>query len=124
MRRILNLFITGLILWAGSQLFPGTVQIDGIGTLILATLLLWVTEIIVAVIGVVMAAVGAVCESLTWVFIGLLIGFGSTILALYILSNVLPGFSISGFWPKVIFALCSSLLYLKAPSSDSQNSYY
>lgn len=48
MRRILNLFITGLILWMASKMAPEQVQIKDFGTLALATVSLWLVTIIQA----------------------------------------------------------------------------
>ena len=50
MRRILNLFITGLILWMASKMAPEQVQIKDFGTLALATVSLWLVTIMIYVI--------------------------------------------------------------------------
>ena len=48
MRRILNFFVTMLILFLASRWFPAHVQIDGFGALALTTLLLWLVGTLVA----------------------------------------------------------------------------
>lgn len=51
MRRILNLFITGFILWMASKMAPEQVQIKDFGTLALATVSLWLVTIMIYVNG-------------------------------------------------------------------------
>ena len=119
MRTILNLVIGGLVLWAASRLFPATVQINGTGTLILATVLIWVVSFAVALICILIAGIGAVFENWIWIIIGIILVFFSDIIAMTILSKNLDGFMVVGFWPKVLLSICFALFHLRAPSSDN-----
>ena len=118
MRTLLNLVIGGLVLWAASRLFPATVQIDGTGTLILATVLIWVVSFVIGLLCLLIMGIGAVLENWLWVIIGIILVLFSEVIAMTILSNHLNGFMIVGSWPKVLLSICFSLFHLKAPSSD------
>lgn len=118
MRTLLNFVIDGLILWAASKLFPQTVQIDGFGTLVLATLLLTVIAVIVGLLCVLVAAIGAACDNAIWLIIGFVALLFSGVIAMTILSNNLGGFNIIGFWPKVLLSLVMSLFELRSPNRD------
>ena len=113
---ILNLIIDGLILWAGTKIAPDVVQIEGTGTLILATVLLTVITTVVALVCVAIMGIGAACENVTWTIIGLVAVFFSNVIAMWLLSMWLPGFAIVGFWPKVLISICCSLLELSRKS--------
>ena len=107
MRRILNLFITGLILWMASKMAPEQVQIKDFGTLALATVSLWLVTIM---------AGGLIFESCSWAILGLFIMAAAKILALYAIDSWVPGLSIVGFWPKFWIAIACSLFTLSGPS--------
>lgn len=111
---VLNLFIDGLILWAGSQLAPGVIQISGIGTLILATILIWLISALVRGVSMLVTGVGITCDSIVWTGVGIIAVLFADILAMAILSNVLAGFMIVGFWPKVLLAICFSIFELSS----------
>ena len=116
MRRILNLFITGLILWVASKIAPEQVQIKDFGTLALATVLLWLVTIIIYVISLLFMAGGLIFESCSWTILGLFIMAAAKILALYAIDSWVPGLSIVGFWPKFWIAIACSLFTLSGPS--------
>ena len=112
MRRILNLFITGLILWVASKIAPEQVQIKDFGTLALATVSLWLVTIIIYVISLLFMAGGLIFESCSWAILGLFIMAAAKILALYAIDSWVPGLSIVGFWPKFWIAIACSLFTL------------
>ena len=118
MRTVLNLVISGFVLWAASRLFPATVQIDSMGTLVLTTILLWVVSLIIWLLCILVMGIGAIFENAIWVIIGFILLLFSEVIAMTILSNNLDGFMIVGFWPKVLLSICFSLFQLKAPSDD------
>ena len=111
---ILNLFIDGLILWGGSQLFPGVIQVGGTGTLILATILIWLITTLIQGVAALIAGAGIACESIVWTITGFVVALFSGIIAMAILSNVLAGFAIVGFWPKVLLAIGFSVFELSS----------
>ena len=116
MRRILNLFITGLILWVASKIAPEQVQIKDFGTLALATVSLWLVTIMIYVISLLFMAGGLIFESCSWTILGLFIMAAAKILALYAIDSWVPGLSIAGFWPKFWIAIACSLFTLSGPS--------
>ena len=105
MRRILNFFITGLILFVANQLFPNVVQIDSLGTLILAAVLFWLIGIAVVIVCAVIMFVGLFFDNPLWVIVGFVAIFFIHVIALSILSATLSGFAVIGFWPKVLLSL-------------------
>ena len=121
MRRILNLFITGLILWVASKIAPEQVQIKDFGTLALATVLLWLVTIIIYVISLLFMAGGLIFESCSWTILGLFIMAAAKILALYAIDSWVPGLSIAGFWLKFWIAIACSLFTLSGPSDRYDN---
>ena len=118
MRTLLNLAITGVILWIASSLFPATVQIDSIKTLALATFLIWIISSMIAFLCAFMAVIGMAFEKWVWVILSVIFIFFSEVIAMTILSNDLGGFMIVGFWPKVLLSICFSIMHLSAPSDD------
>ena len=118
MRTILNFIICGFILWIAAHFFPATVQIDSMGTLALATILIWVVGIVVGLLCLLMFGVGALFENIPWVIAGIILALFSDVIALTILSNNLSGFMVVGFWPKVLLSVCFTLFSLRSPSSD------
>ena len=121
MRRILNLFITGLILWVASKIAPEQVQIKDFGTLALATVSLWLVTIMIYVISLLFMAGGLIFESCSWTILGLFIMAATKILALYAIDSWIPGLSIAGFWPKFWIAIACSLFTLSGPSGRYNN---
>ncbi|MBQ1373730.1 phage holin family protein [Candidatus Saccharibacteria bacterium] len=117
MRRIVNLFITGLILWIASKIAPEQVQIKDFGTLALATILLWITTIAIYGISLLFMSSGLIFESCSWIILGFFIMAAAKIIALYAISNWISGFNVIGFWPKFWIALACSMFTLSGPSN-------
>lgn len=119
MRTIINLFLHGLILWAAWQLFPDTVQIDGFGTLVLVTLLLWVISLVIGLIAIlifglsVLIGAGDGLAALISAIVGIVLCFGlllfADVIGLDFLSHQVQGFMVVGFWPKVLLAILFSV---------------
>lgn len=118
---VINFIISGAVLWVSSKLFPEQIRIKDFGTLVIATVLLWLTTLVIRVIGLICMGSGAVFRSCSWIILGGLILIGAKILALYILSKNLPGFSIEGFWPMIFIALACSLFSFSVPSDSNRN---
>ncbi len=112
---ILNLIVDGVVLFAASKIAPNVVQIDGFGTLVLATILLAIVTVGVALVCAAVAGIGAVCGNAIWAIVGIVAVFFSGIIAMALLSNWLPGFAIIGFWPKALISICFALLELSKP---------
>lgn len=110
MRRILNFIITGFILWIAAKFFPPYVQIDNFGVLALATLLIWVVEVIIAVICVLLLAAGAAIENIPIIIIAFAVLVFTDVITFSILSTHLDGFLVNGFWTKVVLSICCNAL--------------
>lgn len=124
MRRILNFFITGLILFVANQLFPDVIQIDSLGTLILAAILFWLIGIAVVIVCAAIMFVGLFFDNPLWVIVGFVAIFFIHVIALSILSATLGGFAVIGFWPKVLLSLAYSMLALGSPSTNNSDREY
>lgn len=123
MRIIINLFLHGLVLWAAWQLFPDTVQIDGFGTLVLVTILLWVISLIIGLIAALLLGLSTMIGingGLVTATVGIITCIGlllfADIISLDFLSCHLAGFTIVGFWPKVLLAILLSVFSIKSPA--------
>lgn len=124
MRRILNLFITGLILFVANWLFPDVVQVDGLGTLILAAVLFWLVGVVIAFVCTAVIVAGVLFENPLWVIVGFIAIFFIHVITLSILSATLGGFAVIGFWPKVLLSLAYSMLALGSPSTNNNDHEY
>lgn len=119
MRTIINLFLHGLVLWVAWQLFPDIVQFDGMGTLVLVTVLLWVISLVIGLIVVllfglsVLAGVDGNFGGCITAAVGIALCFGlmlfADVIGLDFLSHQIQGFMIVGFWPKVLLAILLSV---------------
>ena len=125
MRRILNLLITGAVLGCSAWLFPDVVQIDGLFTLVAATVLLWLISMAVSWLSIIIMMAGAVIGSGEGVLLGFLVFLSSQVITLYILSANMPGFTVEGFWAKVLIVICCgvySLVAARQAQKDKPNS--
>lgn len=112
MRRFVNLIISGVVLWAASMLFTEQIHIKDFSTLFLSTLLMWLATVIVSLIAILIMKGGMFVESCSWTLFGLIIYAASRIIALYMLDAWLPGFTVEGFWLKVLIAFACSFFSL------------
>ena len=101
-RFLLQALVSALGLWLAATIVPG-ITVNGIGTLILAAVLLGVANAVVRPILV------FITFPITLITFGLfLLVVNAVVLGLVAL--LLPGFSIAGFWPAVLGALLVSLV--------------
>ena len=107
---ILNLIISGLILYGASRLFPTVVQFDSLGALVLATILIYIIASIVDLLCIAVAFVGASFGQWIW-FLVVLLTIVSPVVAVMVLSGHL-GFTVVGFWPKVLLSVCLMMCQL------------
>ena len=128
LRWIANLLISGLILWGASKLLPEKVIIDDFTTLLVATISIWVVNIIINTLASAMVIGGIFLDGCgcCWLIVGIFILAFSKIITLVILSAYLPGFIIKGFWLKVVIAILCSMFSINAPSrpEPQYNNYY
>jgi len=119
MKQIFNFIITGVILYLASVYFSDVVQIADMKSLILATILLFIAEIIVVIVLFVMMAVSLFSGN--WgglIIIAIAICFAE-ILALTLVSAWLPGVTITGFWTKFLLAFALSIF--RIPDKEDDN---
>ena len=119
MKNIINLFLGGLVLWVAWQFFPAVVQIDSFGKLVLATLLLWVITLVIDLVCVLLMGAGVIgmvaggFPGVAIILVAIVLSLFAEIIAMTILSNNLDGFTIIGFWPKLLLAICFSVFHIE-----------
>lgn len=128
MRNLWNLFVTGLCLWAAARLFPDVVQIDGLSTVVIATLLLYVVTTIVCItvmlllFGILFAGAAGywnpIALTVITIVVVIIIAIFTEVIALGILTRYLPGFAIIGFWPKAGIAFVNSIVTVPAEKQN------
>lgn len=123
MRQIVNLFISGLIIWGSSKIFPNDVIVEDLGALITVTILLWLTTLLVNAIGFFMM-IGSLLSNgfgCSWVIAGSIVMTLSKVIALNLLSTFMPGFTINDFWLTVLIAFLCSLFTISGSYQNSNN---
>ena len=101
-RFLLRALIAALGLWLASVIVPG-IEVDGVVTLILAAVLLGVVNAFVRPVVILLTL------PLTLLTLGLfLLVVNAAMLGL--VSVVLPGFEVAGFWPAVFGAVVTGLV--------------
>jgi putative membrane protein len=102
MKFIIEIFLTGLVILIAATIIPG-VQVNGYFTALIAGILL----------GIVNATVGLLLRILTFPINVLTLGLVSfiiSVLMVLLVSNILNGFHVNGFFPAMLFAITVSLL--------------
>lgn len=105
---LLRLLISALGLWLASAIVPG-VYVAGVGTLLIAALLLGVVNAIVRPVLVILTL------PITIVTLGLFL-FVVNAAMLGLVAWLLPGFTITGFWPALGASVVLSLVSWLASS--------
>ena len=108
-RKILNFFIVGLVLWLSSLLFPEHIKFSGFPAIVLTTVLIYVviTIVMLAVFGT-LALIG-VEKIAVWIVCFIVFALFSGTATLLIISYLYDGFSLSGFWTAFLLSFCLSL---------------
>ena len=111
MRQIVNLFLSGLIIWGSSMIFPNDVIVKDLGVLVLVTILLWLITLAINAIGFFMMTGGFLLSGFgcSWIIAGVIVMSLSKFMALGLLSSFMPGFTIKGFWLTLLIAFLCSL---------------
>jgi putative membrane protein len=109
MRKILNFFIVGIVLWLSSLLFPEHIKFSGFPAIVLTTVLIYVviTIVMLAVFGT-LALIG-VEKIAIWIVCFICFALFSGTATLLIISYLYDGFSVSGFWTAFLLSFCLSL---------------
>ena len=119
MKQIANFFITGIILWLATWLFPKYVQIDNFRTLVLSSVLLFVAEILVVLIFFALIVSATLAQYWAGVLIGVIFVFFAEIVALSLLDAWPPGLNIIGFWPKFCLAFALSIFRIQDSNQNA-----
>lgn len=102
MRLIIEILLMGLAVFIGARLVPG-VSVDGYGTAIIAALLIALAN----------ATIGFILRILTFPvnFLTLgLVSFIISVLMILLVSNIMSGFQVTGFWAAAILAIVVALI--------------
>ena len=113
MKQIANFFITGIVLWLAATFFPQFVRVDNFKTLVLASILLFVAEVLVLLFFFALIVSAALAQYWAGVLVGTLFVFFAEIAALSLLDAWLPGLNIFGFWPKFLLAFALSVFRIQ-----------
>lgn len=105
MRRIINFFLTLLVLWAGSHFFSSNISINSTQTLILATILMFGMTIIYGIIMLVSAALTPVLVGCLPLIISVILSPFLNLIELILLNKYLPGFHIYGTWTYILLTI-------------------
>lgn len=109
MRQLLNLIITGLVLWLGSLIVPDNIKFENVGAIILVTILIYVIETLI-ILGTffALAAIGKF-SIVVGIIILVLVGMFSGALCLLLIDHLYDGFWLSGFWTAFCLSFCISI---------------
>ncbi|RYE41117.1 MAG: phage holin family protein [Sphingobacteriales bacterium] len=102
MRLIIEILLMGLAVFLGARLIPG-VAVEGYGTAIIAALLIALAN----------ATIGFILRLLTFPINFLTLGLMSfviTVLMIMLVSNIMSGFSTSGFLASALLAIVVAIL--------------
>lgn len=102
MKLIIEVLLMGLAVFIGARLVPG-VSVDGYGAAIIAALLIALAN----------ATIGFILRLLTFPvnFLTLgLVSFIISVLMIMLVSNLMSGFSVSGFWAAAFLAIVVALI--------------
>jgi putative membrane protein len=102
MKLIIEVLLMGLAVFIGARLVPG-VSVDGYGAAIIAALLIALAN----------ATIGFILRLLTFPvnFLTLgLVSFIISVLMIMLVSNMMSGFSVSGFWAAAFLAIVVALI--------------
>lgn len=102
MKLIIEILLMGLVVFIGAQLVPG-VSIDGYGTAIIAAILIALAN----------ATIGFILRILTFPvnFLTLgLVSFIISVLMILLVSNIMSGFHVNGFWAAAFLAIVLAII--------------
>ena len=126
LRWIVNLLISGFIIWGASVVFPNLVFVRDFKTLASVTFLLWVLTVAISLFSIVMMLNGIFIHGCgcSWIIAGFFMMAFSKMIALHILSAYMSGFFIKDFWLECLIAiLCSIFAIPETPRYDRRDYY-
>ncbi|MCD0487451.1 phage holin family protein [Pedobacter sp. MC2016-14] len=102
MKFIIEILLMGLVLLLGAYLVPG-VSVNGYGTAIIAAIMI---ALVNATIGFILRILTLPINILT---LGL-VSFIITVLMILLVSNLMSGFDVRGFWSAALLAIVVAIL--------------
>lgn len=116
MRNIINLLLTMLVLWIGTNYFHQYIQIDSNQIIVIVSLLMFAFDMIYGWILMLSAISSTVLIGCVPFILGVIAMPFLDFIKLYILTKNLNGFVINGFWTYVILVLILSMFKLEIKS--------
>lgn len=124
MKQIINFIITFIILYLGNLIAPDYIVSDSWKTLLLATAIIFVAELIAELIVFVIAIITTILDSkfvsealiIIVYAIVFAIALLSSAIALKVAVNVVPNFAINGIWTYIIVAVLMTFLSVSGSS--------
>ena len=124
MRQVVNFFIIGLIFWIGWKIFPEYVQADSVKSILVAVVVFYIVETLVVAFVAMLALANMVIFGESGLIVSIVMALVGVIfagfLALIVVSNMLSGFEVVGFWPKMILAFCCSVCAVSVKFDDER----
>lgn len=123
MRKIINLLLTGLVLWLGNKYFNDYIRIDSERNLIIATLLMFGIDILYGWLVGVFTLTSVIAIGCLPLILSIIVAPFLTFIKLYYIDKYLPGFDLNGFWTYVILFVALSAIHLevKVTTSNIEN---
>jgi hypothetical protein len=118
MRYILNVILTGVVLFLAAHFFPNDIYIADTQTLVYASLLLGVAKVLVIIV-VLLALVGSISSGdITGAFSSIVAAMFVEFYAISLVEDWLPGFSTSGIITEAVLAFAISLFTIPGLARD------
>ncbi|WP_411830229.1 phage holin family protein [Paenibacillus alba] len=116
MRNLLNLLVTLIVFWIGSEYFSQYISIADTKTLILASILMFVISFLYSLMlaaSMLSIVVGIGCLTTPLLILASII---LTPIKLWLLDRYLSGFEVHGFWTYVVLSVVLSIFTTKVKS--------
>ena len=118
MRYILNVILTGVVLFLAALFFPNDIHIADAQTLVYTSILLGVAKVLVIILIFLTLVDSILSGDIAGAFSSILAAMFVEIYAIYLVDNWLPGFSTSGFMANFVLAFAISLFTIPGIARD------
>lgn len=130
MKRIINFIALFLILYLGNQIAPDAIVSNGWKTTLMATIICYIAQTIVALLMIAVTTGGyVIVAKIGWTWLFYLFTFGLILIAiclpaiaLYVSGQVLDGFAVHGTITYVILIFMINILSYSDKKSGKENS--
>ena len=125
-RWIVNLLISGIIIWGASKIFPDIMFVQDFKTLAWVIFLLWFLTVTISLFSIAMMLNGIFINGCgcSWIIAGFFMMAFSKMIALHILSAYTPGFFIKDFWLECLVAIMCSMFAIPELPKDNRHDHY